>query len=63
LALAGRTVDTGEETFGIAVFQANGMAAAQKIMEEDPAIRQGVMHGELFPYWIALFDRNFKIEY
>jgi uncharacterized protein YciI len=36
LILAGRTSESGDKTFGIAIFEANGEAAARKFMEEDP---------------------------
>jgi len=52
--LAGRTQNTDESSFGIVIFRAVSEDAAQKVMENDPAVRQGVMKGELFPYRIAL---------
>lgn len=52
--LAGRTLNTDVTSFGIVIFQAESQAAAQAVMENDPAVRQGVMRAELFPYRIAL---------
>lgn len=52
--LAGRTLTTGEESFGIVIFQAETDEAAQKIVDNDPAVKQGVMQASLFPYRVAL---------
>ena len=52
--LAGRTLNTDESSFGIVIFRAASERAAREVMENDPAVRQGVMEGELFPYRIAL---------
>ena len=52
--LAGRTLNTDESSFGIIVFQAVDEAAAQTVMLNDPAVRQGVMRAELYPYRVAL---------
>ncbi len=54
LILAGRTLNTDESSFGIVIFWALSEQAAREIMENDPALRQGVMKGELFPYRVAL---------
>ncbi len=51
--LAGRTQTADEYTFGIVVFRADGDDAARRIMQEDPAVRHGVMAAALFPYHIA----------
>jgi uncharacterized protein len=51
--LAGRTLETGERTFGLV---AESLAAAQAIMREDPAIAEGVMHYELFSYRVAVWS-------
>jgi uncharacterized protein YciI len=52
--LAGRTLNTDESSFGIVVFQAESTEAAQALMRSDPAVKNGVMRAELFPYRIAL---------
>jgi uncharacterized protein YciI len=52
--LAGRTLNTDESSFGIIIFEADTEEAAQTIVDNDPAVHQGVMHAELFPYRIAL---------
>src|SRR6476469_5775086 len=42
LILAGRTMEPGDKTFGIAIFEALSEAAARKFMEADPAVAAGV---------------------
>ena len=59
--MAGRTVDTGSATWGIVVFRAPSLADAEALMRSDPAIAQGVMHCELFPYRVAVWSDNFRL--
>lgn len=54
--MAGRTLNADESTFGIAIFEAESMQAAEAIMHADPAVREGVMRAELFPYRVALWS-------
>ncbi|NIM94622.1 MAG: hypothetical protein GTO18_13055 [Anaerolineales bacterium] len=54
LMLAGRTLNTDESSFGIVIFNADSEKQAVEIMKSDPAVMQGVMRAELFPYRIAL---------
>ena len=57
--LAGRTMNCDERTFGIVIFNAHSDAAATLIMNADPAVSEGVMQAELFPYHTALIaERN-----
>lgn len=51
--LAGRTQNTDESSFGIVILQADSFDSAKAIMESDPAVRDGVMRSELYPYKIA----------
>ena len=53
---AGRTATSDASTFGIVVFEAESEAKALEIMENDPAVKNGVMAAELFPYRIALWS-------
>ncbi len=55
LKLAGRTLTTGPETFGICILVVADEAAAQAVMAADPVLRHGVMKAELFPFHIALW--------
>jgi uncharacterized protein YciI len=54
LILAGRTLNTDESSFGIIIFNAKSEEQARMIMESDPAVVQGVMQAELYPYRVAL---------
>lgn len=61
LMLAGRTLNTDPSSFGIVIFFAESEAAARAIMGNDPAVRQGVMCAELFPYRTALLDNTDQV--
>ena len=54
--MAGRTQNIGERTFGIVVFEATTEASAMALMQNDPAVKLGVMKSELFPYRVALWS-------
>jgi uncharacterized protein YciI len=41
LILAGRTIEPGDKTFGVAIFEATDAAAARAFMESDPAVVAG----------------------
>lgn len=56
--LAGRTQTTHESTFGIVIFRAESEAAAQQVMNNDPAVKKGVMRSELYPYRVAVMSRR-----
>jgi uncharacterized protein YciI len=58
LILAGRTSESGDKTFGVAIFEAQDEAAARKFMEEDPAVAAGLMTAELHPFAVALEHKN-----
>jgi len=58
LILAGRTSESGDKTFGIAIFEAKDEAAARRFMEEDPAVAVGLMTAELHPFTVALEHKN-----
>src|SRR6266550_2746306 len=58
LILAGRTREPGDKTFGIAIFEAKGEAAARRFMESDPAVVAGLMTAELHPFSLALERKN-----
>jgi uncharacterized protein YciI len=57
MVLVGRTQNNDADTFGIAIFRAASEAQARAIMENDPAVRHGVMTARLFPYRIALMAK------
>lgn len=52
--LAGRTSEPLDKTFGIVIFEADSEAAARKFMQDDPAVKAGVMKATLHPYAVAL---------
>lgn len=54
LILAGRTLNTDETSFGIVILGADSENTAREIMENDPAVKNGVMTAALFPYRVAL---------
>lgn len=60
LILAGKTDGLDERTFGIVIFKCNTNEEAKALMKSDPAVIQGIMTAELFPYTIALSNINYK---
>ena len=54
--MAGRTLTTDARSFGIAVFVADSAIEAEEVVRNDPAVRDGVMRAELFPYRVALWS-------
>jgi uncharacterized protein YciI len=52
--LAGRTLNTDPSSFGIVIFNAATEVAARQLMNDDPAVKSGVMRAELYPYRVAL---------
>ena len=52
--LAGRTLNNDPSSFGIIILQAESEKAARQLMLSDPAVSNGVMRAELFPFRIAL---------
>lgn len=51
-------LNEGPSSFGIVIFKAESAAQAQRIMEDDPAVRARTMRAELFPYRIALHNAD-----
>ena len=56
VVLAGRTLTTDERSFGIIIFRAESDVEARSVVENDPAVKAGVMRAELYPYRIALMN-------
>ncbi len=52
--LAGRILVAGRRSFGIVILRAESEEEAARIMRGDPAVQEGVMRAELFPFRIAL---------
>ena len=49
----GRTQNSDASTFGITIFRAESDDTARSTMNNDPAVRKGIMRAELFPYRVA----------
>jgi uncharacterized protein len=54
IILVGRTLTTDENTMGLTIFRAESEDAARKIMNDDPAVKQGVMTATLYPFKVIL---------
>ena len=52
--IAGRTVGTDPRSFGIVIIEVDSEQHAQLIVGEDPAVAEGVLAAELFPFSIAV---------
>jgi uncharacterized protein YciI len=48
-----RKQNSDATTFGIAVFRAGSEDEARSIMNNDPAVKEGVIRAELYPYKVA----------
>jgi uncharacterized protein YciI len=46
-----------ERTFGIVIYKAADESAARALADADPAVRDGIMSAEVFPFRIALQAR------
>jgi uncharacterized protein YciI len=60
LLMAGRTLTTDESNFGIAVFRAGSPEEARRFTEADPAVQEGVMRAEVFPFRVALLAERWE---
>ncbi len=52
LILAGRTLT--EAPNGIVILEVNSLEEARELMENDPAVKKGLMKAKLYPYRVAL---------
>jgi uncharacterized protein YciI len=52
--LAGRTRSNTEEDFGIVILAVEDAGTARSVMADDPAVREGVFVGDIFPYDVAI---------
>jgi len=55
--LAGRTLTTDERSFGIVIFRTHSEDSARTVMNNDPAVKQGIMRAELYPYRVVLLAK------
>ncbi len=51
--LFGRTQNRDPSGFGLVVFRTGSRVEAERVMENDPAVKEGLMRAELYPYRVA----------
>ncbi len=54
LIFAGRTQVEDSKTIGLVLLYADSLEEATTIMQEDPAIKENIMTGEIAPYMTAI---------
>ncbi len=59
LVLAGKTDGLDTNTYGIVIFTAESDEEAKTFMENDPAVKQGIMTGYLQRYNVALISEDY----
>lgn len=52
--MAGRTLNEDSTAFGIVILEVKSEEEAVRMMQNDPAVKEGIMTAELFPFRIAL---------
>lgn len=57
VVMAGRTLEAGDKTFGLVIFEADSLEAAQAFAESDPAVVAGVMSVEVRPFALVLMRK------
>jgi len=62
LIIAGKTAGLDPDTIGLVIFQAESLEEANFIMNSDPAIKKGIMTGQVQEYTTALFNKSYKKE-
>ncbi|MFJ5769888.1 YciI family protein [Psychrobacillus sp. NPDC093180] len=55
LLLAGRTLNT--DPMGIVILEVDTEEEAVELMNNDPAVKEGIMEAQLFPYRVALYKK------
>jgi uncharacterized protein YciI len=51
--LAGRTLESGDKTFGLVIFTVEDAAAATAFMNSDPCVAEKIMTASVHPYAVA----------
>jgi uncharacterized protein YciI len=54
IRLVGRVLTTDENGIGLAVLRVDTEAAARALADGDPAVREGVMTADVFPFRVVL---------
>lgn len=57
VVLYGRTQNRDDTTFGVVIFRARDETEAGRIMGNDPAVKEGIMRAELYPYRITMMRK------
>ncbi len=60
ITFAGRTENWDEKTFGIVVYRAESIDRAKEIAESDPAVKNGLMNFDVFPFKTVFPQANSK---
>jgi uncharacterized protein YciI len=55
--VVGRTLEPGDKTFGLVIFEADSPEAAQAFAESDPAVVAGIMSVEVRPFALVLMRK------
>lgn len=55
LLLAGRTLNN--DPMGIVILEVDTEEEAVELMNNDPAVKEGIMEAQLFPYRVALYKK------
>ena len=58
LLFAGRTTTEDEHAFAICVIDAASEPIARDVMNKDPAVWQGIMNGELYPFRVTMMPEG-----
>lgn len=58
LILAGKSAGLDVDTIGLVIFKADSFEEARIIMNNDPAIKEGIMTGLLQKYTVALYGKD-----
>lgn len=53
IVLAGRTMESGDKTFGIVIFTAEDETAAAAFMNSDPCVEAKIMRAEVHPFAVV----------
>lgn len=57
VVVVGRTLEPGDKTFGLVIFEADNAEQAKKFAESDPAVVGGIMTVEVRPFALVLMRK------
>lgn len=58
--MAGRTLTTDADSFGIVIYLAENENAVRSLFSEDPAVKAGVFMGDFYPFSVALLSSDWQ---